>query len=65
MLERLGEQIRLWRTKRAMTQQELADKAGLSREFIARLEHGRQDPAATTLARIAKALRIPIANLFR
>jgi transcriptional regulator with XRE-family HTH domain len=65
MLERLGERIQALRNQRGLTQEQLADKAGLSRGYIARLETGRHDPAATTLAKIAKALRVPISSLFK
>jgi transcriptional regulator with XRE-family HTH domain len=65
MLKRLGERIQALRTKRGLTQQKLAEKTGLSRGFLARLERGRHDPAATTLAKIARALRVPISSLFK
>jgi transcriptional regulator with XRE-family HTH domain len=65
MHSRLGERIQKVRKQRGMTQEQLAAKTGLSRGFLARLETGRHDPAATTLATIAKALRVPIASLFR
>jgi transcriptional regulator with XRE-family HTH domain len=48
-----------------MTQEQLAAKAGLSRGYLARLETGRHDPSATTLAKIALALRVPISSLFK
>ena len=65
MLQRLGRRIQTLRDRRKMTQEELAGKAGLSRGYLARLETGRHDPSATTLATIAKALRVPIASLFK
>jgi transcriptional regulator with XRE-family HTH domain len=64
MLQRLGRRIREERDKRGMTQQALADKTGLSRGFIARLETGRHDPSATTLAKLARALRVDVGDLF-
>jgi len=65
MLQRLGKRIQALRDRRRMTQEQLAAKTGLSRGYLARLETGRHDPAATTLAKIAKALRLPIASLFK
>jgi transcriptional regulator with XRE-family HTH domain len=64
MLQRLGRRIQTLRDQRKLTQEELAARAGLSRGYLARLETGRHDPSATTLAAIAKALRVPIASLF-
>jgi len=65
MLQRLGERIQKLREQRKMTQEMLAARSGLSRGYLARLETGRHDPAATTLAKIAKALQVPISNLFK
>jgi transcriptional regulator with XRE-family HTH domain len=65
MLQRLGRRIQTLRDQRKITQEELAEKANLSRGYLARLETGRHDPSATTLAKIAKALRVPIASLFK
>jgi transcriptional regulator with XRE-family HTH domain len=65
MLQRLGRRVQTLRDGRQMTQEELAAKAGLSRGYLARLETGRHDPSATTLAAIAKALRVSIASLFK
>jgi len=46
-----------------MTQEQLARKVGLSRAYLARLEIGRHNPPILTLARIAKALKVPITDL--
>ena len=36
----------------------LAAKAGISREYLARLELGQQDPTLGTLVKLAKALEV-------
>ena len=41
----------------------LANKVGLSREYVARLEAARHDPRLTVLERIAKALKVSVAEL--
>jgi transcriptional regulator with XRE-family HTH domain len=46
-----------------MSQQQLAQKAGLSRGFLSRLEVARQNPTLSTLEKIAKALKINLAKL--
>jgi len=55
--------LKTYRAKRDMTQEALAEKAGLSRVYIARLETGKQDPTLTTLKRLAKALKVTVGEL--
>ncbi len=51
------------REARGMTQVALAEKAGLSREYLARLETARQDPTLKTLEKLAKALKVKVGEL--
>ncbi len=51
------------RAERKMSQAGLAEKSGLSREYIARLELGQQDPTLGTLQRLAKALKVKVGEL--
>ncbi len=44
------------RISRKMTQSELAKKAGMKQEAVARLESGDSNPTFATLTKIAKAL---------
>jgi len=57
--------LRTLRRDRFMTQEDLADKAGVTREYIARLEAGRYDPSLSTLEKLAKALKVDIAKLLK
>ena len=43
------------RIKRAMIQEELAEKAGMKQASLARVESGRVAPSLTTLSKIARA----------
>jgi transcriptional regulator with XRE-family HTH domain len=58
-----GTRVARFRANRRLTQEELAERAGLSRTYLARLERRRQDPTLTTLRRLAKALGIRVADL--
>ncbi len=61
-----GERLKAWRTKRWLTQTELAERAGLPQSYIARLESGqRANPSLDALTRIAKALRVPLTALLK
>jgi transcriptional regulator with XRE-family HTH domain len=49
--------IRVWRDYRSMTQEQLAQAAGVRRAYIAQLESGRRRGSARVLAAIARARR--------
>ena len=51
------------RAQRKLSQAGLAEKAGLSREYVARLELGQQDPTLGTLEKLAKALKVKVGRL--
>jgi transcriptional regulator with XRE-family HTH domain len=59
----MAKRLRDWRTKRKLSQRALADASGVSREYIARLELGQHDPTVSTLEKLARALRVPVARL--
>ncbi len=50
--------IREERTKRGLTQAELADKAGLTQSHVSRLENGEHSPSHMTRKKLADALGI-------
>ena len=52
------EKIRKIRTDKGMTQQELADKAGITKRAVASYESEGRRPHPTTLKRIAQALGV-------
>ena len=51
------------RAQRGWSQVALAVKAGISREYLARLELGQQDPTLGTLVKLAKALKVKVSAL--
>lgn len=61
--ERVAIRVKEWRSRRGLTQEQLAAKAGISRGYLARLETARQDPKLSTLEKLAKALRVKVAQL--
>ena len=62
-IQRFGKQLQQLRTRRGLTQEQLAVTAGLSRTFLTRLELGQHDPSLSTLVRLAKALRVSVTQL--
>lgn len=61
--ERVAAKVKALRERRGLTQEQLAEKAGISRTYLARLETARQDPTLSTLEKLAKALRVKVSAL--
>jgi len=61
--EELGNALRTLRHERGMSQQTLADRAGVSRNFVAQIERGESTPTVSLLARIAQALGATVGEL--
>ena len=51
------------RAEQEISQADLAKASGVSREYIARLELGRQDPTLGTMRKLAKALKVKVGAL--
>ena len=61
--KKFGERIRYFRNKNNMTQQELADKTGVTREFISLLESGATNTSLEILVDIANTLSVSTDDL--
>lgn len=59
----LGEAIRAERKKAGVSQEKLAEKAGLSTVFISRVERGKESPSLDSLTKIARALGVRVRDL--
>ena len=55
--------VKVWREYRGMTQQQLAEAAGISTSYLSQIEGSRRRGSAEVLAAIAKALRLTIDDL--
>lgn len=62
--KQFGEQLRNLRKRTGMTQEQLAEKALISVDFLSLLERGINAPSFETLERLALALDVPIKQLF-
>lgn len=61
----LGNQLRALRELRgAMTQQQLADAVGVSRQTILAIERNKYPPSLEIAFRIARELEVPITEAF-
>lgn len=61
----LGQAVRAERVRRGLSQEELAERAGLDRTYISGLERGTRNPALTTQQKVASALGVPLSTLTR
>jgi len=58
-----GMRLKELRNKKGWSQATLADKLGVTREYLARLEGGQHDPPLSTVERLAKILGVRISRL--
>lgn len=59
----MGKTLKTLRTKKKLSQAALAQRAGLSREYVNKIEAGRYDPPLSTLNTLAKALGVTVTKL--
>ena len=59
----LGQRLRALRKQRALSQERLGDRSGLSGKFIGEVERGEKSITIDSLYRVAQALRTPLADL--
>jgi transcriptional regulator with XRE-family HTH domain len=61
----LGDRIRELRLWHNLTQEAFAERSGVDRRTLQRIERGTSDPTFTRLLLIARALSTPIEDLVR
>lgn len=64
MIENFGSNVMRLRKERGLSQEELADKAGLKKQSISNIERGNRYPTFETLERIANVLNATPVQLF-
>ncbi len=65
MKVRIDNKVREYRVERGMTQQELADAAGVSRQSIISIETGRYVPSLPLALKFAQIFGCPTDELFQ
>src|SRR5215475_5597607 len=60
----IGDRIRLLRETKKMSQGDIEKRTGLLRCYISRVENGHTVPAIETLEKLARAMEIPMYQLF-
>lgn len=59
----IGKNIKNYRKEKIMTQKELAEKANISRSYLADVENGRYNPSLDVLNSIANSLEVKTSDL--
>jgi transcriptional regulator with XRE-family HTH domain len=59
----MGKTVRQIRQAKGLSQAELAKRAGLSREYINKIEAGKYDPPLSTINALAEALGVTARRL--
>ncbi len=60
----IGETIRNFRLQKGMSQGDIEKRTGLLRCYLSRVENGHTIPSLDTLAKIATAMEVPLAQFF-
>ena len=63
-LQILGNNLRAERNRQRLSQEQLAEMAGLHMQHVSKIENGQTDIRFTTLIAILKALNIPFEKLY-
>ena len=63
--ELFGRRVRELRVARGWSQEQLAEHAGLHRNYVGMVERGERNPGLLNIARLAWALRVSLAELFQ
>lgn len=62
--ELFGKRVRELREKRGLSQEKLAQAAGLTTSFVSTVEGGKKTPSLTTVLKLARGLKVDAADLF-
>lgn len=60
----IGRRVRELRTQRSVSQEELAARAGLHRNYVGSVERGERDIGITAAAKLASGLGLSLAEFF-
>ena len=59
----LGARIKEIRRRQRLSQEKLAERAGISAQYISNIERGRENPTLDLLLRLADALKVSLGSM--
>jgi transcriptional regulator with XRE-family HTH domain len=63
LLVRFGRRIRKLRSLQRISQEELAELAGVHRTYIGMIERGEKNPTLRSLLKLSRGLRVPLPKI--
>lgn len=63
--KKLGNNLKKIRTKKNITQIEIANILGVNRSFVSNIENGKNNPTLLTITNLAKALGVTTKELLK
>jgi len=63
--EHFGFAVKVRREELGLTQEDLADRAGIHRTYLSDIERGTRNPSLINIERMAAALSVSLSELFR
>ena len=63
--KKLGNNLKAIRTGKNITQSDLAELIGVDKSFVSNIENGKNNPTLSTITSLAKALKVPVDELFK
>jgi len=60
----IGDRLRAIREAKKLSQDDIEERSGLKRSYISRVENGHTVPSVETLEKLARALEVPLYQLF-
>ncbi len=63
--KKLGENLKKIRTRKNVSQVEIANILGVDRSFVSNIENGKNNPTLSTITNLAQALNVPVDELFK
>lgn len=64
-LKRIGSKLQAARKLKGLTQEQVADKVGITRSYYAQVERGERNPTTTVIMAIIDALGVDVSDVLR
>lgn len=63
MIKSVSTNIRNIRLKKNLTQEQVAEMAGINAKYLGEVERGEKNPTAVIISRLSEALKVPICEI--